>query len=171
MTKTIGTILLIGGLVFAISRGIFHWNVNRTYKSEIGSYWDLSDRASTIVQKSEYLNKFVEALEKCKLDGVHDALFYPNDENDFTQNMKALKSLQKRLQDISTMDENSFAYQTAMQQITAQEQGEAHGLLDNLYGCWEKQNYYTAWNGWICLGFLILQILMVGIGWVIVFED
>lgn len=170
MTKSIGIILLVGGIVFAISRGIFHVYVHYQYVNEIGSNWDLSDRASTITQKSEYLNKFVTALEKYKLDGLHNALFYPNDENDFTQNMKALKSLQKRLQDISMMDENSFAYQTAMQQITAQEQGEADEMLDNLRGCWVKQNYYTSWNFLIITGFLILQILMIGIGLGMVYE-
>src|SRR3972149_391994 len=155
--KTLGIILLVGVPVFAISRGIFGVYVHYEYETKIGSNWDLSERASTISQKSEYLDKFVFELEKCELDGIHNALFFQNEENDFTQNMKALKSLQKRLKDISTMDENSFAYQTAMQQITAQEQGEAGCLLDNLYSCWEKKNHYTTWNFFIVIGFFILQ--------------
>ena len=169
--KATGIILLVVGIVFAISRGIFRIYVHYEYKNEIGCNWDLSDRASTIAQKSEYLDKFVLALEKCKLDGTHDALFFPNDENDFTQNMKALKSLQKRLRDISTMDENSFAYQTAMQQITAQEQGEAHNLLDTLYGCWQKEYHYSVWNNLMVIGFLILQALMIIAGIILINED
>jgi hypothetical protein len=171
MTKTIGVIVLIGSIVFAVSRGLFHVYVHKTYMNEIGSNWELSERASTIAQKSEYLNKFVSALEKCKLDGVHNALFYPNDANDFTQNMKALKSLQKRLQDISVMDENSFAYQTAIQQITSQEQGEAKELLDNLESCWQKQNYYTSWNHLIIISLLIAQILLALVGYALIVED
>lgn len=169
--KTIGIILVVSGILFATTRGAFHYYVSKQYTNEIGSKWELSDRASTIVQKAEYLDKFICALEKNNLNGVHNTIFYPNDENDFTENMRAIKSLQKRLHDIETMDENSFAYQTAMQQITAQEQGEAHNILNVLQGCWEKQNYYTTWNDFIVCGFLILQILMIGVGCVMIIED
>ncbi len=162
--KKVAIALIIIGIMFAIGRGCFHVYAYYQYENKIGNNWDLADRASTIIQKSEYINKFVAALEKEKLDGVHNALFFPNDENDFTQNMKALKSLQNRLQDISMMDENSFAYQSAMQQITAQEQGEATALLSNLQGCWLKVNYYTLWNNLICLIFLVLQICSIVFG-------
>ena len=54
MTKAIATILLIGGILFAISRGCFHIYVHYQYVNEIGSKWELSDRASTIVQKYSY---------------------------------------------------------------------------------------------------------------------
>lgn len=166
--KLFGALLLTAGILFATARGIFHTYVHYDYKNKIGSYWDLADRASTISQKSEYINKFVEALEAEKLYGVHNALFFPNDENSFSENMKALKSLQQRLITISSLDENSFAYQTAMQQITAQEQGEANQLTKNLRGCWEKENYYTAWNILFVIGFLLLQIIMVGLGFMLV---
>ena len=164
MNKKIGLILLITGILFALSRGVYHTYVSYEYKGKIGSKWLLSDRASTIAQKSKYLDEFVAGLEKCSLDGVHDAIFYPNESNGFTENMIALKSLQKRLHDISGMDENSFAYQAAMQQITKQEQGEAGPMLSVFSGCWEKQNHYTTWNIFFVVSFLIIQILLVLIG-------
>ena len=167
MRKTIGIILIIGGLLFAILRGVFHVNVYFEYQNKIESYWDLSDKSSTIVQKSEYLDKFVAAIEKEKLYGTYDALFYPNSSNSFDENFKALKSLQKRFKDISSMNENSFAYQTAMQQITAQEQGEAQNMLGVLSGCWNKVNHYTDWNGWIIFGFFLVQFIMVVLGFVL----
>lgn len=167
MKKTIGIIVLIAGILFAISRGAYHFYVSYQYENEIQSYWEMADRASTIAQKSEYVDKFITALDQQNLDGTHDALFYHTAKNSFTENMKALKSLQERLHKISTMDENSFAYQTAIQQITEQEQGEALNMLYVLFGCWEKENYYTTWNIFICFGFLTLQIIMIIFGSII----
>lgn len=168
MKTSTGILLIVFGFAFAISRGIFGSYAHYKYANEIGCNWELSEKAATIPQKSEYIDKFVASLEKCNLDGTHDAIFYPNDGNSFTANMKALKSLQSRLHDISKIDENSFAYQTAMQQITAQEQGEAQELLDVLYSCWQKDNYYTLWNWMIFVSFLIIQILTILIGLIII---
>lgn len=162
--KTFGVILILFGSLFAISRGALRIYVWYEYQNTIACNWDLSERASTLAQKSEYMNKFVGALEKCNLDGTNSALFLQTPESDFTQNMKALKSLQQRLSDISGMDENSFAYQTALQQITAQEQGEAHEMLSHLQNCWERQNYYTVWNWLYFVGLLLLQFLCIIIG-------
>jgi hypothetical protein len=60
--------------------------------------------------------------------------------------MVALKSLQGRMHQIQSMDEQSFAYQTAIQQITAQEQGEAAHLTDTFEGCWYLRNYSALWQ-------------------------
>lgn len=169
--KTFAVFLILFGSLFAISRGILRIYVSYEYTNEIGCNWDLSERASTIAQKSEYMTKFMKALEAAKLDGVNSNLIMETPESDFTQNMKALKSLQQRLIDISGMDENSFAYQTALQQITAQEQGEAHDMLDNLKECWKRQSHYTIWNELIGIGFLILQFICIVIGCVILSEE
>ncbi|PIZ50423.1 hypothetical protein COY27_07110 [Candidatus Woesearchaeota archaeon CG_4_10_14_0_2_um_filter_33_13] len=169
--KKIGIILVVVGLLFAILRGIFHFYVNYQYENEIQSYWEMSDRASTISQKSEYLDKFVLALSKQNLDGTHDAIFYHTAKNSFTENMKALKSLQRRLHQITTMDENSFAYQTAIQQITEQEQGEALEMLHVFVRCWEKENHYTTWNIFVVFGFFIIQFLMIVFGIAIINQN
>lgn len=130
-----------------------------TYTNEFGSYWELADKSSTIEEKSKYINLFVEAFEKSGLQGEYNAVFYKTPTVSFDKNLLALKSLQQRLEEIKTMDIRSFEYQTAMQQITAQEQGEARDMLDVLQGCWTKNNYflYWAWVGginwclWTCL--------------------
>jgi endonuclease IV len=171
MEKTIGVLLLVGGLLFATSRGAFHVYVHYQYINEVGSHWEMADRASTIAQKSEYIDRFVDALEDCDLYGMNDALFYPNAVNSFDENMKALKSLQNRLNEIKGMDESSFEYQTALQQITSQEQGEAIGMLHVLSGCWAKANYYTSWNIFISICFLLTQLMMVLFGLAFVIED
>lgn len=169
--KIISIVLIIGGIAFATLRGCKHISVGYEYKSEISGYWELSDKSSTIDQKSFYLDKFISAIEKENLTGMNDALFYPNIDNSFDENFKALKSLQQRFKEISKMDEGSFAYQTAMQQITSQEQGEAKEMLSVISGCWEKKNHYTTWNIFIVLGFLIIQALMIMIGFIILEED
>lgn len=168
--KKLGITLVLLGSIFAILRGIGHLYVSYKYSQTIESNWDLADRASTISQKSEYIDKFIASLESCNLNGTHDAILFDTPENSFDENIKAIKSLQSRLKTISTMKESSFEYQTAMQQITAQEQGEAKNMLNVFQGCWEKENYYTFWNKIMIVSFLIIQILMIVIGFMIILE-
>lgn len=162
--KTTGILLIVFGSIFAIGRGILRVYVNYEYANKIECNWDLADRASTLAQKAEYIDKFVKALEDCKLEGTNSALFLETPETDFNENMKALKSLQSRLIQISNMSETDFAYQTALQQITAQEQGEAHEMLHHLEDCWQRQNHPTIWNWLLAVVFFIIQALMIILG-------
>ena len=119
------------------------------YSNQIESYWNLADRASTISQKSEYVDKFIATIEKARLS-THNAIFLKTPDNSLEQNMRALLSLQSRLHEIQTMDVKSFEYQQAIYQITAQEQGEAHKMLGVIGGCWWKENHFFFWD-WIGL--------------------
>lgn len=168
--KTVAVLLIVFGFIFTIGRGVMRIYVNYEYTNEVECNWDLADRASTLAQKAEYIDKFVKALEKCNLEGTNSALFLQTPETDFNENMKALKSLQNRLIEISKMDESDFAYQTALQQITEQEQGEAYAMLGHLKDCWKKENYYTIWNPIIAIGFIIVQLLMIFIGFALILE-
>lgn len=121
------------------------------YDSNVSSFWELSDRASTIQQKSEYLDQFVGAIEsRSKLGGFaeYDAMFLKTPANSFSQNLIALKSLQGRMHQIIDMDPNSLQYQQAIAQITAQEQGEAKNMLDVFEGAWYLQNHFWLWD-WV----------------------
>lgn len=140
------------------------------YENTIGSYWDLSDKASTLSQKSAYLDKYVAALENSGLAGSNNALFLKTPNNDFDQNMIALKSLQGRMHQIQGIDEQSFAYQTAIQQITAQEQGEAHELTEAFEGCWYLEHKPFLW-GWIDLIAWLVLIATTGTGVVLIVTE
>lgn len=117
------------------------------YDKTIQSYWSLSEKASTLAQKSSYLDKYVAAIEGAGLSG-NNAIIFPTPDNSYEQNLVALKSLQGRMHQIQGMDEQSFAYQTAIQQITAQEQGEAQHLTDTFEGIWYLRYHYWLW-GWV----------------------
>ncbi|MGA2260035.1 MAG: hypothetical protein ABSH28_01220 [Acidobacteriota bacterium] len=67
---------------------------------------------------------------------------------------------------IQTMDITSFQYQTAIQQITAQEQGEADKLIGELKGLWWKENHFWLWNWVLALNicFVILMAILVIVG-------
>lgn len=130
------------------------------YENSIGSYWELSDKASTLQQKSTYLDQYVAALEGAGLTGTNNAVFLKTPNNSFDQNMVALKSLQGRMHQIQGMDETSFAYQTAIQQITAQEQGEASHLTGTFEGCWYLERHTMLW-GWIDA---IIWLMLIGTG-------
>ena len=142
MLKIIGIIILIADVIFCSIRVINHARFAAQYKKEVRWYWDLAEKASDIKTKSQYIDKFVYVLDRADLNGVNRVLFFPTPETDFTVNFIALKSLQKRLHDIQNMDENSFAYQTAMQQITEQEQGQADDMLWVFRGCWYRHYHF-----------------------------
>lgn len=171
ISSKVGWLLLAIGIIFACSRGAYRYYAKFDYRNTISNNWDLSERASTISQKSEYMNKFVAALETQHLTGLNSNLWFQTPSTSFDENMKALKSLQKRLIDISGMDETTMAYQTAIQQITAQEQGEGKSMLDVLYKCWQRQNYYTIWNPLISGIFLLIQGVLIFFGWTIIKTD
>lgn len=135
---------------------------NYQYDKLYGSYWSLADKSSTIEKKSEYMDKFVDALDASGMSG-NNAVFLKTPDNSFETNLQALKSLQSRLHEIKKMDIKSFEYQTAIQQITAQEQGEARSMLDVFQGVWDLNNFWYEWS-WIALLISILGVAMVGSG-------
>ncbi len=150
--KYLGIALLVGSFVStcvfigSIVHAEYQWNV------QYGSLWDLGVKASTIEQKSQYVDKFIQALQTSNLAGTHDAIFLDTPSNGFDENMFALKSLGDRMHSISEMSESSFEYQAAIQQITAQEQDEATDMLIVLKNSWFKVHHYFLWNGiFICL--------------------
>lgn len=130
------------------------------YENNISAEWTLADRSSTIPAKRQHLDKFVTVLENSGLQGSNNAIIYPTAENSFDNNFAALKTLQSRLHEIETMDVRSFEYQTAIQQITAQEQGEANSMLAVFAGCWYLKHYPLLWE-WI--GMLLVCVLYGGV--------
>jgi hypothetical protein len=140
------------------------------YDNQIGSFWALGIKASTLQQKTTYLDQYVNALQGAKLEGTNNASFLKTPDNSFDQNMIALKSLQGRMHQIQGMDEQSFAYQTAMQQITGQEQGQAGQLTETFRGCWFLRYYWLLW-GWHDIVAWILMIVFLIISGVMAFND
>jgi hypothetical protein len=163
--------ILAGALIILLAVGlIVGWIVAEVradyeYDNTIQSYWALSEKASTLQQKTSYLDKYVGAIEAAKLSG-NDALVFKTPDNSYEQNLIALKSLQVRLHQIQGMDEQSFAYQTAIQQITAQEQGEAQKLTATFEGLWYLQHHFLLWDwiDFICwiglIGLLVVAIVI-----------
>lgn len=171
MKKEIGIFLILAVFIFSVIMIIIAVKSNYEYNKDYYSYWSLADKSSTISQKSEYINQFVIALDNSNLHQCNDALIFKTNDNSFYYNFKALKSLQVRLQNISNMDENSFAYQTAIQQITAQEQGQAGEMLSIFSGCWYLVHYPLLWNYvGIIIWLLLLSLFILG-GYLIVSDD
>lgn len=134
-----------------------------SYKNNYASYWELADKSSTIEKKQEYIDKFVEALKSAGLEGEHNAVWLTTPDNSFDRNIEALESLQLRLNEIKTMDIRSFEYQTAIQQITAQEQGEAQAMIKTLKGIWWKKHHFFTWS-WLLPCNILFCIVVIIIG-------
>lgn len=167
MTKLLGIVVaLIGvggiaGLIITTIQANYEWD------TQYGSQWSLGVKASTIAQKAEYVDNFVETLDKSGLSGTNNALFWQTPDNSFDENMKALKSLQKRLHDIQGMNENDFAYQSAIQQITAQEQDDNTKVIYELEGSWWKVHHPVLWNPFYGTGLFMALVMLVFVGVVI----
>lgn len=169
MKRILGTIfILLCLLIWGMS---IYYSVKGNYQYEalVQAEWNLADKSSAIPAKSQHLDKFVDALERQGFQGKYDAVIYQTPNNGFDQNLEALKTLQTRLHDIEKMDVTSFQYQTAIQQITAQEQGEAHAMLDVFEGIWWKEHYFLLW-GWMgfitqTIGFVFLIVGVVFFFW------
>lgn len=127
--------------------------------------WNLSDKSSTIEAKSEHLNNFVILLEKNKDKDFLDngKIFFQNQNSSFDSNLAALKTLAKRLEEIKGMDPASFQYNTAIQQITQQEQGEAGAMIGVFYDCYALRQHYIVcgFDGLIVLGSLGVMIIVI----------
>jgi hypothetical protein len=109
--------------VVAIIVGIAAWVVdsfglNYHYNNEIGSYFELSDKASTIDTKLEYLEKYEKGLLKYGLDKGQSTMNYQTSETDLSENYKVLLTLKERLKETKNLPKNSDAYQWAIKQIT-----------------------------------------------------
>lgn len=123
--------------------------------------WNLADKSSTIPAKQAHIAEFISLLKSnARAFASHDAVWLKTPNNSFEQNLSALATLGDRLTQIQEMNPSSFEYNTAIQQITAQEQGEAHAMMSVFKGCWELENYTIIW-GWI--GGLVFCGALIGI--------
>ncbi len=171
MTKiVIGIMLCLVGIALLISQAGSYVLADNQYKNEIYNYWSLADKASTIDVKSQYIDKFVEALDNSGLKGKYNAIYLKNPDNSFDKNLEMLKTLQTRLYEIKTMNVSSFEYQQAISQITAQEQGEAKNMLDVFEGTWYLENHTWLWD-WIGFLWLMFEIILICIGAMVIFAD
>lgn len=141
---------------------------NYRFEKDYLQFWELSDKSSTIPAKQKYISEFVLTLENGYKKGdfsSFNAIFLKTPNNNFEANLNALRTLSQRLIEIQEMDPKTFEYNTAIQQITAQEQGDAHKLIGIIKGCYFLNNYFIVWD-WIggCLCFItIAGILICGL--------
>lgn len=153
--QTMGLIAGILGIVYVIVASIALLMLNYQYNRDFDSDWRLGVKASTIKLKHEYVKKFYENITSHRKEfRDSSALLMPTPDNSVDSNLVTLKSLVERLEKVQDMDENSLAYQTAMQQITGQEQDEAHAMLGVFEDSYKLQN--SILFSW--LGFIICSI-------------
>ena len=143
---------------------------NYTFEKQYHQLWQLADKSSTILAKQQYITQFLNALRSGKEKGVfsdYDAVWLRTPNNNFDTNVKALETLSSRLIEIQNMDPASFQYNTAIEQITKQEQGEAHAMIAVFQGCYNYANYFSVWRwvGFILSVFGIFASIGGAIGW------
>lgn len=169
MRSVIGGVLVAVMSICIVTSFVYELSVDNEYDREIASFWSLSEKASTLPVKAAYLNQFVAAVDGAHLQG-NNALFYKNPDNDITQNLVALHSLQTRMNEIQGMDVTSFQYQQAISQITAQEQGEATRMLSNIEGVWYLTYHPFLWE-WVDLFRWLGMLGLLCVGGFLIIDD
>lgn len=161
--RKLGIILTLVTIVIAIAMITTGIIANYQYNKNYESYWSLADKSSTIEKKIINIDIFVSRLEASGLEEDYNAIIFTTPDNSFNSNLEAIKSLQSRLHAIKNMDVNSFEYQTALQQITQQEMGEAGNMVAIFEGIWYKNNYIFLWN-WVGITFALIISIVFLIG-------
>lgn len=166
------SILFCIGLVVLIAiYAIFGVIANFEYERDYQSAWELADKSSTLAAKQKWMRHFVTSLEAASSHfSSHDAMFLKTPDNSFELNLAAVKSLDARLTDISKMDPTSFQYNTAIEQITKQEQGEAHKMIASIKGCWFLHNHFFYWDWMLIVMSIFFSLACIG-GFVWVMSD
>ena len=160
---TLAGIVFFAGLVGVIYLIRTEIVVNYRFERDYLQLWQLADKSSTIPAKQKYIAEFVAKLKVGNEHGefaTHDAVWLRTPNNSFEGNLAAVETLSSRLTEIQQMNPSSFEYNTAIQQITAQEQGEAHYMLSVLKGCYVLQNYPAGWR-WIAAVVGIGTVLLI----------
>lgn len=109
-------VLIIIGTIMSIIVGAMSWYYGYTFDRDVGSYFELSDKASSVDLKLQYFNQFITALNDNDLNKGQSALFMTTKDSDLENNFNVAMSLQKRLVETNSMTRD-FGYQTAMQQL------------------------------------------------------
>ena len=163
MNKMNKILALIAGLLVVIGGCQIRQAIigNYQFEKQYLFAWNLADKSSTIEAKANYISQFADLLESNKSNfSSYNAVWLKTPDNSLEKNIEAVKTLKSRLHEIMKMDVASFQYNTAIQQITAQEQGEATNLIYTIEGSWMKENYPMNWNWY---GVIILSVWMIGL--------
>lgn len=147
--RTWGIILIVLGVLLLANQIRVSILSDYNYEKNYTQLWELADKSSTIPAKEKYIVTFVETLKHGKSEGQfadNDAIWLKTPNNNFDANLAAVETLAQRLKEIQTMDPKTFEYNTAIQQITAQEQGQASHLMSVFKGCYLLQNYPIVWG-------------------------
>lgn len=168
MLKKIGVVLLLIAISIWISQISSCVKSNYLFEKKYSYAWNLSDKSSTIEAKAAYINEFVGSLVSNKeYFSDYNAIWLKTPNNNFEYNLKAITTLKNRLMEIKEMDITSFQYNTAIQQITAQEQGEAYKLISIIQGCYDLKNYWYVWD-WFGLIIIIFSFVLFFAGSVLI---
>lgn len=162
----LGYLLLVAGVIMMTLQIRSSILSGYTYEKQYSNLWELADKSSTIPAKQQYITQFLSTLKAGQTNGEfadYDATWLKTPNNSFAANVKAIQTLSDRLTQIQDMDPASFQYNTAIQQITAQEQGEARRMLAVFEGCYDRENYPLIW-GWICTIVTITAVVALVVG-------
>lgn len=140
MSKLVAIAAILIMLLLGIL-GIYFYKATIEWENKVEGYWNLSDKTSTLEAKSKYIDEMMVSLRKVKLS-EYGAYYFTTINNKTELNINALKTLQNRLKEIKNMNPSSFEYQQAIQQITAQEQGEAGEMISVLFNAWMISNHF-----------------------------
>lgn len=161
-TKRIAKFLIILSILLCIIQIRGCISVHNLYDKNAFGYWKLAERNLSLIEKSNYVDEFIDALIVLK-HSDYNAIIYKTPNVKFEDNIRILKSLKYRLDLIKFMDFRAFVCHDTIRQITMQEWNSTREILYIFKGCFILENCWYAWN-WLAAVFCIMYLLMMFIG-------
>lgn len=118
---TIGGIIIAGFILLELFCVPFVMYTGYKWNQQVENYFILSDKASTIDKKLEYLKIYKQTLMDKGLNTGESAFFFHTPLTDLSRQMGILDTLISRLESASKLSENSLEYQQALKQISTDE--------------------------------------------------
>ncbi len=124
---------------------------------DINGHWKRSVTSANAELMNEHFGKVIQGFEDKGFTTGHTVWFFKNPGTDLESIYKQLLDFRSRIQVISEMDDSSFEYQKALEEVT--ESMERQQLSYSLWWC---RYYGHLWIGLIVLGIIGGFVILIG---------
>ena len=108
------TILAILGWIITIP---LCWIVDIQVSQKVDAFGDRAKQCAKAEEMIPYLKGYIKGMEEQGITTGHAAWFFPSPSNSYAEEMKQVKRLISRCQEIAQMDTKSLEYQQAQREL------------------------------------------------------
>lgn len=145
--KALGIIIIVVFFIFWFFFGFisgiivgYHWN------RDVESYFQLSDKASTLDKKYDYILKYAETIKDKGLNEGQARWIFKTPETDLANNYEVLQTLIQRVKEAKKLNPTSLEYQQAIRQLTDNEYAGFDSCV--FADGFRRQSIFRFWFQW-----------------------